>query len=81
VDPIYDFEIVGELSNREIIAGNSAIDIIAIVRQQYGGRRWRQLKGFATVRLEDGSLSEAEVHWYECAGIGRRRMKIKRLFA
>ena len=33
-------------------------------------------KGVATVRLLDGSIHTAEVHWYE-AHIGRREMKIK----
>jgi hypothetical protein len=31
----------------------------------------------ATVRLLDGSIHSAEVHWYEAHGIGRREMKIK----
>jgi hypothetical protein len=30
------------------------------------------------VRLSDGSLHEAEVHWYEATGIGKREFKIKR---
>jgi len=36
------------------------------------------LKGFATVRLEGGTIAEAEIHWYEAHGIGKRWMKIKR---
>ena len=35
-------------------------------------------KGNAQVRLEDGSVYRAEVHWYEAHGIGRVEMKIKR---
>ena len=38
---------------------------------------WRKLKGFATVRLSDGTVRPAEIHWYEASGIGRKRMKIK----
>ena len=34
-------------------------------------------KGFAMVRLVDGTVHQAEVHWYEAQGIGRREMKIK----
>jgi uncharacterized protein YodC (DUF2158 family) len=45
----------------------------------YGGRRWRKLKGSATVRLRDGTIREAEIHWYEAHGVGRKRFKIKRL--
>ena len=29
------------------------------------------------VRLRDGTVHEAEVHWYEAHGVGRREMKIK----
>jgi hypothetical protein len=38
----------------------------------------RKRKGFATMRLADGSLREAEIHWYEATGIGKREFKIKR---
>jgi hypothetical protein len=37
------------------------------------------MKGLATIRLENGTIAEAEVHWFEAHGIGKRRMKIKRL--
>jgi hypothetical protein len=30
------------------------------------------------VRLEDGTVRLAELHWYEATGIGRREHKIKR---
>ena len=30
------------------------------------------------VRLQDGSLFEAEIHWYETSGIGKREFKIRR---
>ena len=35
--------------------------------------------GIARVRLPDGVVCEAEVHWYEATGIGRREVKVKRL--
>src|SRR5207247_341135 len=40
-----------------------------------GGGRKR--KGQARVRRLDGAIHEAEIHWYEAHGIGRREMKIK----
>jgi hypothetical protein len=43
----------------------------------YGKGRWRKLKGTATVRLPDGAVVKAEVHWYEAHGIGRRDLKVK----
>jgi len=35
-------------------------------------------KGIARVRLSDGAIRLAEVHWYEAHGIGRKELKIKR---
>jgi len=35
--------------------------------------------GVATIRLEDGTFTMAEVDWYEASGIGRRELKIKYL--
>ena len=72
------FEIVGTITNIEIIAVGTAIHDIGRIRQQFGRGRWRKLKGDATVRLSDGAVRQAEVHWYEANGIGRRRVKIKR---
>jgi hypothetical protein len=34
--------------------------------------------GTATIRLSYGSIHDAEVHWYEATGIGRREIRIKR---
>ena len=36
-------------------------------------------KGIARVRLIDGTVHLAEVHWYEAAGIGRKEFKLKHL--
>jgi hypothetical protein len=47
------------------------------LREQHGKGRWRKRKGIATVKLTDGSLRRAEVHWYEATGPGRFEMKIK----
>ena len=47
----------------------------------YGKGRWRKLKGTTFVRLADGSVHAAEVHWYEMTGIGKKEMKIKRLLS
>jgi hypothetical protein len=41
--------------------------------------RWRKRKGIARVRLADGTIRTAELHWYEAAGIGRKEFKIKHL--
>ncbi len=73
------FEILGEIFQIETFATGSEIREIARLRRVYGRARWRKRKGIARVRLADGSLHLAELHWYEAAGIGRKEFKIKHL--
>jgi hypothetical protein len=73
-----DFELVGELSEIEIIAVNLSIRELSSLKERYGGRRWRKLKGISFVRLPNGNVRRAEIHWYEAHGIGKRKIKIKR---
>ena len=73
------FEVVGEISDVEVIAIGKSIREITRLRKFHGRGRWRKLKGIATVRLPDGALSRAEIHWYEADGVGQREFKIKRL--
>jgi hypothetical protein len=72
------FEIIGEIADIETIAAGSSIRDIVRLREQYGVGRWRKLKGVARVRLKDGRICLAEIHWYEAHGIGRKKLKIKR---
>lgn len=38
------------------------------------------MKGIARVRiLRTGNIREAEIHWYEAHGVGKRDFKIKKL--
>jgi hypothetical protein len=37
------------------------------------------MKGIATVRLADSTACEAEIHWFEVHGVGRKDFKIKRV--
>jgi len=73
------FEIVGDIAHVETIAAGTSIREIARLRKRYGRGRWRKRKGIARVRLEDGTVVLAEVHWYEAHGIGRKDFKIKRI--
>lgn len=73
------FEIIGEITDIEVITRGRGIRDLARIRRKYGPGNWRKVKGRATVRLEDGSTYQAEIHWYEAHGIGRRRFKIKRM--
>lgn len=73
------FEIVGAIARVETIAVGSSIRNLADLRKRHGRGRWRKLKGgVATVRIANGALRRAEIHWYEAHGIGRVRHKIKR---
>jgi len=72
-----DFELVGELREVETIATGRQIRELERLVKSYGEARWRKLKGFAAVRLTDGAIRTAEVHWYEAHGIGRKDLKLK----
>lgn len=73
-------DIIGEIEEIETIAVGGGIRDIMRIRKQYGPGRWRKLKGVAKVRLQSGRICKAEIHWYEAHGIGRRKMKIKRIW-
>ena len=73
-----NFEIIGEITDVETIAVSGSIRILPVLRRRFGRARWRKRKGFATVRLADGTIRQAEIHWFEAHGIGGRLMRIKR---
>ena len=73
------FEIINKIENIETIAVGGKIRDIMRLRRQYGLGHWRKMKGFSKVRLQSGSIRKAELHWYEAYGIGRKKIKIKRL--
>ena len=73
-----DFEIVGQIRDAETIAQARSIRVLRYLRRAYGRGRWRKMKGVAAVRLPNGALRRAELHWYEAHGIGKRDVKIKR---
>jgi hypothetical protein len=71
------FEVIGEIAEIQIIAIGGKIRDIMRLHKQYGPGHWKKLKGVAKVRLESGRVCNAEVHWYEAHGLGRKKMKIK----
>ncbi len=71
------FKFVSRISDVEIIASGKSIREARRLRKQYGGRRWRKLKGTATIELADGTICQAEIHWYEAHGIGGKEFKVK----
>lgn len=72
-------ELLGEIRDVELIAEGGAVRIRRALSKTYGAGNWRKLKGVALVRLPDGIVFLAEVHWFEAHGRGRHDLKIKRL--
>ena len=72
-----DFELIGEITKVKTIATGTGVRDRARLRKWYGGVRWRKVKGVAQVRLPNGRIRLAEIHWYEAHGIGKREFKLK----
>jgi len=71
------FEIVGQVTDVEVIARGPGVRVLSYLRKAYGRGRWRKLKGTATVRLPNGVLRRVELHWYEAHGVGKKDIRIK----
>jgi uncharacterized protein with ACT and thioredoxin-like domain len=74
-----EFEILGEIRDIETIARGRSVYIRRYLERTYGKGRWRKRTGRATVQLADGAICEAEIHWFEAHGVGRKDFKIKRV--
>ena len=72
------FTILGDIRNIEVIASGRGVRARRALQRRHGGKRWRKMKGVATVQEHTGETYEAEIHWFEAHGIGRRDWKIKR---
>jgi hypothetical protein len=70
-------EILSEIQNKEVIAQGSSIKIRTRLIKMYGHGNWKKMKGCAKVQLSDGSVTWAEIHWFEAHGIGKRNIKVK----
>jgi hypothetical protein len=71
------FEIISDITEIQTIAAGKSIRDVARLRKQYGEGRWRKMKGIALIRLSNGRVRKAEIHWYEAHGIGRKEFKRK----
>ena len=72
-----NFEIIGKIIEIKTIAAGPSVKIRKILWKRYGRGRWRKLKGVAKVRLLNGTIRLAEVHWFEAHRIGKKKMRIK----
>ena len=75
-----EFEILSEISGVDTITAGRGVRERKRLWRRYGRGRWCKRKGFATVRLADGTIGKAEIHWYEATGIGKKEFKIKYFF-
>jgi hypothetical protein len=73
-----DFEVVGVFTDVETVATGRGIRDLRRLRRLYGEGYWRKMKGPARIRLRNGRIRSAEVHWYEAHGIGKKELKRKR---
>ena len=72
------FDVLGAITDMETFAKGASIRELPRLRRLYGKGRWRKRKGLADVRLPNGRIRRAEIHWYEASGIGKKEFKIKR---
>jgi len=72
------FQVIGEMGGIETIATGRQIRELKRLKERYGRGRWRKRKGIARVRLADGTILDAELHWYEAPNLGKFELKIKR---
>ena len=73
-----EFKIVGDIHDIERMAVHRSIRDVARLRKIYGRGRGRKLKGVARIRLQNGRIRLAELHWYEAHGVGRKEIRWKR---
>jgi hypothetical protein len=72
------FEIRGELTEIEtfaVAAASANLRGCASFTERADGENG---KASGDVKLPDGSIRRAELHWYEASGIGKKEFKIKR---
>ena len=74
------FEILGGIRDIETIATGQGVYVRRRLDRVHGKGRWRKRKGVATVKFDNGTVCDAEIHWFEAHGIGRREFKIKKIF-
>ena len=72
------FEILGEIIWPETIASGHHIRELRRLNRVYGKTSWRKRKGIAKIKLVDGAVRLAELHWYEGHGKGKKEIKIKK---
>ena len=73
-----DFEILNNIQWMENIATARGIRELKRLNRIYGKANWRKRKGIAKIKLSDGTVKIAELHWYEAHSKGKKEIKIKK---
>ena len=73
-----DFEIIGDLRDIETFAVGKEVRELERLKRIYGPGRWRKRKALGRVKISNGAILLAELHWYEATGLGKKEFKIKR---
>lgn len=73
----------GEITDVEPFAGKGSkkpFDLAKEFANTYGGNPsdWSHSKGVGKIKLSDGTEKQAEIHWFECEGVGQTKWKIKK---
>jgi hypothetical protein len=71
------FRIIGDIVDVRVIARGRAIRELNRLLKLYGNGNWRKLKGYAIIEVGNSQKWRAELHWYECHGIGKKEIKVK----
>lgn len=73
----------GDITDVEVFAGKGGkkpMELAQKFSEAYGGKPegWMHSTGNGRVRLSNGRERNAEIHWFECEGIGQTKWKVKR---
>lgn len=60
--------------------GKKPLDLATDFANAYGGEpsKWMHSYGTGKVRVSDGTIYDAEIHWFECEGVGQAKWKVKK---
>jgi hypothetical protein len=76
---ITEVEILSEIRDIETIAAGRGVRMRSHLERAFGKGRRRKMKGIASVQLADGTSCQAEIHWFEAHGMGRKDFKVKKV--
>ena len=73
----------GDITDVEVFAGKGGkkpLDLADKFAHTYGGKPedWTHSTGNGKIKLSDGTEKNAEIHWFECEGVGQTKWKIKK---